>query len=280
MKTVEPIFILAGQSNMAGRCSAEDLPERFRPSKTTSDYGLDYKICWNNDRNLSEGCNSNDSFERLQAQHSPGLNMDIFGPEMALANSLAPGLQNRGIQKAYFIKFAMGSTNLHSNWNPTNSNAEGKMTTIGYYSTFLDYCKSSLSFLQSAESEIDRPLWGMFWLQGESDSSRAKDANAYLTNFKHFIETLRDDLASPDLPVVVSPVIWRGKKVHVVNQSLKQAAESEVANCFCIRALDKDECGVQGDDAGFCAGHLTACGLCEIGLRMGKALPLPGSGTN
>lgn len=37
------------------------------------------------------------------------------------------------------------------------------------------------------ETGIDRQLWGMFWLQGESDSSKAKDANAYLSTFNLFI---------------------------------------------------------------------------------------------
>jgi hypothetical protein len=56
-------------------------------------------------------------------------------------------------------------------------------------------------------------LVGMFWLQGESDSSRAKDANAYLANFSRLVEAIRCDLDVPNLPVVVSPVVWpRGKK--------------------------------------------------------------------
>lgn len=44
---------------------------------------------------------------------------------------------------------------------------------------------------------------------------------------------MRQDLDCPDLPVVTSPVIWKGKKVQVVNEALKQAA-SEVQHCFAL----------------------------------------------
>lgn len=202
--------------------------------------------------------------------------MHIFGPEMALAHSVAPRLKELGVERAYFVKFALGSTDLYSNWNPSNSATTGKASEIGYYHSFLAFCRESLKALQPDEHtpiKVERPLWGMFWLQGESDSSKAKTANAYLSNFKNFVQTVRQDLDCPDLPVVASPVIWKGKKVHVVNDALKQAA-LEVQHCFCIDALHEDLFGVQGDDAGVCARHLTAAGLCEIGRRMGDAIPL------
>ena len=260
---------------MAGRCDAAQLPEAAKPSALE---GIDFRMCWDVDRNFGEGCDSGGKFEPLQAQHSPGLEIDIFGPEMALAHSLSPRLKAIGIQRAYFIKFAMGSTNLHTNWNPTNKNTEGKMHTIGYYPRFLEFCKASLASLQLQEQPdqgIDRPLSGMFWLQGESDSSKAKDANAYLANFQLFAKTFREDMLAPDMPIVVSHVVWNGKKVHVVNAALEKAGESAVDDCVSVDPLDKNEYGVQGADAGICADHLTATGLCEVGRRMGVAMRLP-----
>ena len=35
---VEPIFILAGQSNMAGRCDAAEIPERVKPKANGVDF--------------------------------------------------------------------------------------------------------------------------------------------------------------------------------------------------------------------------------------------------
>ena len=278
MKTqlaIEPVYILAGQSNMAGRCDAAELPEQLKTGTS-----VDFRICWNIDQNFGEGCTSKGEFLALQPQHSPGLNMEIFGPEMALAHSMAPRLEALGVKRAHFIKFALGSTDLYSNWNPANSTTTGKPSDIGYYTRFFQFCRESLELLRRGNVGSAPLLSGMFWLQGESDSSKAKTANAYLSNFDDFIGKLRRDLECPDLPVVVSPVIWHGKKVHVVNEALKQAAESQVQHCFCIDALDKDEFGVQGEAAGVCAGHLTADGLCEIGRRMGEIIPLEAQTTD
>ena len=137
------------------------------------------------------------------------------------------------------------------------------------------FCKESIDALRTCEEDTPhRHLQALFWLQGESDSSKAKTANSYLSNFQIFIQTVRKDLQCPDLPIVVSPVIWHGKKVDVVNDALRLAAASGVTRCFCVDALDKEDFGVQGDDDGACTGHLTAAGLCEIGLRMGEAVPL------
>ena len=284
---IEPVFILAGQSNMAGRCDAAELPAHLflqqQQGNNDDDPVVEFRMCWDLDRNFGEGCSSQGQFLPLQPQPSPGLNMDIFGPEMALAQSISPRLVDAGVKRAHLIKFALGSTNLHTHWNPTNSVTDGKLSDIGYYPQFLKFCKDSMELLQhndddkaapsSSASIVSRPLSGMFWLQGESDSSKAKTANAYLSNFKNFIQRVRQDLGTPDLPLVVSPVIWNGKKVHVVNEALRQAAK-EVQHCYCIEALNQDEFGVQGSDAGVCARHLTAAGLCEIGSRMGRAVPL------
>lgn len=275
---MEPIFILAGQSNMVGRCDEAFLPDPFQPSMSKD---VDFRLCWDNDHNFGEGCSSNGEFRSLQAQHSPGLQMELFGPEMGLARTLEPRLVGMGIQRAHFIKFSMGSTSLHTNWNPSNAISEGKMTDIGYYETFLKYCQDSLDTLmvdQGDNSDCstkiqNRKLCGFFWLQGESDSSKAKDANAYLSNFKHFAQTFREDLGHSNLPIVVSPVVWHGKKVNLVNEALERA-ESEIEHCTCVDRLDSGVFGVQGENAGVCTGHLTPDGLCEIGRRMGEAISL------
>jgi len=268
---IEPVFILAGQSNMAGRCDAAELPNHLKQIKS-----LDFQICWDIDRNFVEDCNSDGKFLSLQPQTSTGLNMDIFGPEMAMAHSLAPRLEKLGVKRAHFIKFALGSTNLHTNWNPSNTLTSGKMSNIGYYPQFQKFCKESLEFLNTnaAPCSVILPLWGMFWLQGESDSSKANTANSYLSNFEKFIQTVRQDLKHPNLPVVVSPIIWKGKKVHLVNEALQRAADSEIQHCYCIEPLEKDKFSVQGKEAGVGADHLTAAGLCEIGHRMGNTIPL------
>ena len=114
----------------------------------------------------------------------------------------------------------------------------------------------------------------MFRLQGESDSSKSKETKSYLNNFESFVSAVRNDLEVPNLPVVVSPVVWKGKYVHVVNQALFQAGQGAVSNCVCIDELDAAVFGVQPAEAALCAEHLTAAGVTDIGRRMGEAMPL------
>jgi len=116
----------------------------------------------------------------------------------------------------------------------------------------------------------------MFWLQGESDSSKAKDANAYLSNLEHFIAAVRNDLNVPDLFVVVSPIVWNGKKVAVVNQALQKAATS-ISNCICIDELAPPLKAVQtlataANPAR--VDHLSPAAVLDIGRRMGLAFPI------
>lgn len=85
---------------------------------------------------------------------------------------------------------------------------------------------------------------------------------------------IRRDLHCPDLPIVVSPLVWpNGKKTKIVNENLRKAAET-IAPCRCIDALDPSLAKVQTSNADPCAGHLTAEGVTDIGIRMGEAIQI------
>lgn len=206
--------------------------------------------------------------------------MTTFGPELAIAAALGPRLFKIGVRRAFFVKFAMGSTNLYSNWNPNNNNRDepSRPSEIGYYTRFIHFCKGAIEQISnnpnsSAGATRNKRLVGMFWLQGESDSSKAKFARSYLPNFQSLVGAIRADLTCPDLSIVASPVVWSRKHVKVVNAALKEA-EVELENYVCIDELDDKVFGVQGNEAGPCAGHLTAEGVVNVGRRMGEEFPL------
>eukprot|EP01063_Lacrimia_lanifica_P025386 TRINITY_DN33182_c0_g1_i1.p1 TRINITY_DN33182_c0_g1~~TRINITY_DN33182_c0_g1_i1.p1 ORF type:complete len:283 (+),score=54.09 TRINITY_DN33182_c0_g1_i1:47-895(+) len=278
--SVEPVFLFAGQSNMAGRCEVSlealaDLGLRLQDGECRHSSGVAFEMCWDNDSNFGAGGgHSGGKFLPLLPQAAPGLGLaSCAGPEMGVAATLAPRLAAAGVSRAHFVKFAMGSTNLAANWNPGNTAAEegtppGKAS---HYPAFIAFCTAALKALRRAGGE--RPLAGMFWLQGESDTSKAADANAYLHNFQAFAAAVRRDVpGSGDFPIVVSPVVWHGKKLAVVNAALAQAGAGAVPACLCIDPLDASF-GVQGAEG--CSGHLTAEGVLDVGRRMGTALPYP-----
>lgn len=117
----EPVFLLAGQSNMAGRCDGRDLP--------------------------------------------------------------------------------FGSTNLHCNWNPNNTNDDHpKPNQKAYFRRFIQFCQSALAEDTKNDGAAlagpprKKKLVGMFWLQGEGDSTKTKDANSYLSNLQSFVDAVRHEL--------------------------------------------------------------------------------------
>ena len=228
MKT-EPVFLLAGQSNMAGRCHAGALP--FNLLTDTK-----FTVCWNNDSNfgLECGSHSNGEFRPLQCQPSPGLENSFFGPEMGLAETLGPRLVSANIPRAHFLKFAMGSANPSHNWNPNHKTDDSESPSKqAHYGRFIEFCQTTLN------SHPHMKLSALFWLQGESDSSQSKTAKAYGENYKSFVQAVRRDLKVPYLPVVTSPVVWKGKHLDKVNRALLDAGNDGIAKCVSIDPIMK-----------------------------------------
>ena len=114
-RIMEPVYLLAGQSNMAGRCQERELStDLLSPSPVPVNF------CYGNDSNF--GQTSVGDWGDLRGQPSSGLGKTLFGPEFGLAETLASRCWEgkNGCQRVHFLKFVMGSTNLHSNWNPGN----------------------------------------------------------------------------------------------------------------------------------------------------------------
>jgi Carbohydrate esterase, sialic acid-specific acetylesterase len=257
-----------------------------------------FTLLWDNDCNfgVENGSHSSGEWRPLQCQYSPGLQRQLFGPEMGLAESLSRRVgEQRGERKEeeegakthtrpmHFLKFAMGSTNLHCNWNPNNpDNDHPKPNQKAYFRRFIQFCRSALADdttndgAAHAAAPRKKKLVGMFWLQGEGDSTKAKEANSYLSNLQSFVDAVRHELDAPNLPIVVSPIVWKGKYAHVVNQALKDAGSGAVRNCICIDELDASKFGVQqsGDPSCVVPDHFTAEAILDIGRRMGESFPM------
>eukprot|EP00931_Biecheleriopsis_adriatica_P054497 TRINITY_DN3207_c0_g1_i1.p1 TRINITY_DN3207_c0_g1~~TRINITY_DN3207_c0_g1_i1.p1 ORF type:complete len:271 (-),score=46.83 TRINITY_DN3207_c0_g1_i1:219-1031(-) len=222
IEDVNRIYILAGQSNMVGRADPSGVP--LDPS---------VQITWNNDGNFGEPSTS--PWTSLQPQQSVhGLHV---GPEASL--QVPP--------RAHFIKFGMGSTKLGDHWHPETGE---------HYQRFL-------SFVRQAIDAVPMPsrLCGFFWLQGESDTGAAKTANAYQQNLIQFVKRFRNDLGAPDLPFIASQVVWKGKKLDVVNQAICAACDELQPAAW----TSADGLTVADDD------HLDTKSVLEVGDRMSRA---------
>lgn len=216
------IYILAGQSNMVGRAD---------PSGVPLDPGV--QIMWNNDGNFGEPNTS--AWTHLQPQQS------VHGPH------LGPEATLRVEPRAHFIKFGMGSTKIGDHWHPETGE---------HYQRFL-------SFVRQARDAVPAPsqLCGFFWLQGESDTGAAKTANAYQENLIQFVTRFRSDLGVSDLPFVASHVVWKGKKIDVVNGAISAACDKLQPAAW----TSAEGFTVAEDD------HLDTKSVLEVGNRMSRA---------
>lgn len=170
---VKDIFILAGQSNMAGRGGVSGGK-------------------W--DGNVPPECKPNPSILRLNAQlgweeaHEP-LHADIdvertcgVGPGMAFANEVRRTNGSR-VGVVGLVPCAVGGTRI-SEW------ARGTRL----YGELLS---------RAAESVKDGgTIRAILWYQGESDTVRLEDAQGYKGSMERLIMDLRSDLNNPSLLII------------------------------------------------------------------------------
>merc|ERR1712151_1251461 len=113
-------------------------------------------------------------------------------------------------------------TNLHTDWHP-----DGR-----YFQDFVRFVKKAMASAPQPAS-----LCGVFWLQGESDSTgNAAQVNGYEHNLVNFFGKFRTELAMPRLPVVASQVDFhcgpqskgkRPKKLVRINEAIVAACARE-----------------------------------------------------
>ncbi|KAL0553882.1 hypothetical protein IC582_007786 [Cucumis melo] len=181
------IFILAGQSNMAGRGGVE---------KDQSG-----NLVW--DRLVPPECEPQPSILRLNperewetAREPLHVGIDInrtagIGPGMPFAHHLLAKVgPNAGV--VGLVPCARGGT-LIEQWikNPSNPNAT-------FYKNFIERIKAS-----DKDGGVVRAL---FWFQGESDAAMSDTAHRYKDNLKQFFTDIRNDIKPRFFPIILAKI--------------------------------------------------------------------------
>lgn len=173
------IFILAGQSNMAGRGGVTN-------DTTTG------ATTW--DGIVPSQCNPNPSILKLNShlkwvEAQEPLHEDIdrektngIGPGMAFANHVLE--KNMGVGVVGLVPCAIGGSNI-SEWE------KGKVL----YSHMVKRVKASLR-------DGGGDVRGILWFQGESDTVSLRDAESYQSRVRRFFLDVRADLQTPLLPII------------------------------------------------------------------------------
>ena len=172
------VFILAGQSNMEGLGETRRVPEPFRqrPENVTL---------------------------YLQGEPVGLLSEETFGPEVTFALARAATWPDSEI---VLIKFASSGSSLFA-WDPDWRWIEAALTEnadVGsLYDRMLNQIETIVESLGGERAREEEVLFsGVLWMQGERDAMYPESAERYGENLDHFIDRLRSDLNTPDLPFV------------------------------------------------------------------------------
>lgn len=176
------VFVLAGQSNMAGRGVPTDLTPTERTTPTNVEFYL------NGERT---------EFRSLRQ----------FGPEIGFARRLATEYPDR---KIIIFKYAVGGTSIIA-WMPEYSEEAAK--TVKNEDDGPLYAKM-MACVKKTPVPLEGRVNAILWFQGGRDAQFPEVAAKYGENLKVFVETLRRDLKSPDalllLGLVDPPAGFKG----------------------------------------------------------------------
>jgi hypothetical protein len=208
------VFMIAGQSNAGGFAAFSEeanaksgLGKHHRtiPGSTADEVGIPttkdaYPRCyiWKPGRS--------GPFERL----TPGKNLQTdairHGIELPMAMLLEKKYPTRD---KFFIKHGPGGHNLHTQW-AARSGPD--------YKNFLAQYNGAMADLKKRYKKIR--IIGLYWDQGESDGSKAKE---YGRNLQTLIAALRVDTGMPTLQIYVRKVA-----VHCVKLALRDFGISAI----------------------------------------------------
>lgn len=256
------VFVIAGQSNAIGSgASADGLPPAVKSPQADVRFWFDEGPL-GAVTNQSIRTTSGGEFVALQHQLDPTQRIfDTgagFGPEIMVGRALADGLP----APVAVIKFAFNATSLDWHWDPERAGS--------LYSELIGVIETAMDRL-AADGHTGR-LTAVFWLQGEADAwSSASVAERYEANLAGFIEHLRVDLVSADLPFIFGRLhrnVWKSPYgITPANLATIRAAQEAVAAAVphvCL--VDTDNLTLIADSV-----HFDASGELMIGARFAAA---------
>ena len=189
------VFILAGQSNMAGLGRNSELTG---PLKKLLIIPSNVKL-----------------YKRWQR-------LGYFGPEASLVQEIS---RLRSDSQCILIKFAINCSSLLS-WDPEWSPEKARLTANEKHGPVYP---GFMRFIQDLTKDRNVRFEAMFWMQGERDARYPEAARMYLSNFEKLISRIRNDLNTPDLPIFfgqINPPHTKFPAVEIVRGAQTQAAKN------------------------------------------------------
>ncbi len=229
----ELVFILAGQSNMAGYGRTAQLPAPYRKAPANVKF----------------------YFNGYPAKMS---RFAHFGPEIGFAYALSRRFPHKTIK---LIKFAVGGTSLFA-WDPYWQLAKARMTGNASAGPLFEKLIKTIK----RQGDIEGVKFaGVLWMQGEEDARHSIAARSYAKNLVQFVRALRKELNMPSLAFFmaeVDPPI----KAFPYRDIVRQAQRNSTASIRNSRLISTQGLQKQSDNL-----HYNTAGQLALGIRFAKA---------
>jgi hypothetical protein len=176
------VYVLAGQSNMDGSSPVSGLPPSLRVPQE------DVRLYWSEVGELTA---------LMPAAHRGAR---YTGPEVTFGRTLADAGR-----EVVIVKHAVSGTTLAEYWAPG-----GRDRTPG--EGWLALTEAMANVGRELDDAGEPWRWaGLAWMQGEADASYEAMASDYADNLTGFVEALREETDTPELPVaigLIAPDVW------------------------------------------------------------------------
>lgn len=226
------LILMGGQSNMVGQGKQSDLGKTTFANITYFDFGLRPNLA------------------------NPKGN---FGPEVGLSMELSKKFPNK---KFIVIKYAIGGASL-LDWLPNYSKKKAEITGNPEFGNMYNRL---LTLTDSLTKEYNITFKALLWMQGERDARIPEAGVDYYENFKLLINSIRNDLESPNMPVIfgkINPPEDRYPALDTVVNAQIRISE-ELANTYII---DTDNLEKWNDNL-----HYSSDGQIELGVKFGEKI--------
>ncbi len=229
----ELVFILAGQSNMAGHGTTAKLPAAYRRTPANVKF----------------------YFNGYPAQMS---RFARFGPEVGFAHALSRRFPHKTIK---LIKFAVGGTSMFA-WDPNWRIGRARETRNASAGPLF---KKLIKTVRRHTSVKGVKFAGVLWMQGETDARYPNAARTYAQNLSRFVRALRKELHSPSLAFFmgeVDPPV----KFFPYRDMVRKAQRRSTASIRNSRLISTKGLTKRNDHL-----HYNAAGQLALGMRFAKA---------
>lgn len=200
------VFVLAGQSNMEGYGTIDDLENDPGSLVDVIQNDADGKWSkvgepgnWTTLEHAYVYFARNGETIKARVTVGQGANAGLIGPELMFAHQMDDYFED----PVLIIKTAWGGKNLAEDFRPPSAGG----TTGEFYNTMIQTVRDVTENLETEFPNIgtsDFEISGFAWFQGWNDGASDDFLNEYESNLYHLVNDVRNDLEKPDLPVVIA----------------------------------------------------------------------------